>query len=56
MIKNRKFANSLCAMKRHSPRLYGAKVKTIQLFRHKKNDKTSTLLIYFIIPPPDFDN
>ena len=52
MIKNRKFANSLCAMKRHSPRLYGAKVRTIQLFRHKKNDKTSTLLIYFIIPPP----
>lgn len=50
------FANSQCVMQRLAPRLYGAKVKTIQLFRHKKNDKTSTLLIYFIIPPPDFDN
>ena len=48
------FANSQCVMQRLAPRLYGAKVKTIQLFRHKKNDKTSTLLIYFIIPPPIF--
>ena len=46
------FANSQCVMQRLAPRLYGAKVKTIQLFRHKKDDKTSTLLIYFIIPPP----
>ena len=50
------FANSQCVMQRLALRLYSAKVKTIQLFRHKKNDKTSTLLIYFIIPPPDFDN
>ena len=46
------FANSQCVMQRLALRLYGAKVKTIQLFRHKKDDKTSTLLIYFIIPPP----
>ena len=46
------FANSQSVMQRLALRLYGAKVKTIQLFRHKKNDKTSTLLIYFIIPPP----
>ena len=46
------FANSQCVMQRLAPRLYGAKVKTIQLFRHKKDDKTSTLLIYFITPPP----
>ena len=50
------FANSQCVMQRLALRLYSAKVKTIQLFRHKKNDKTSTLLIYFIIPPPNFDN
>ena len=45
------FANSQCVMQRLAPRLYSAKVKTIQLFRHKKDDKTSTLLIYFITPP-----
>lgn len=50
------FANSQCVMQHLALRLYSAKVKTIQLFRHKKNDKTSTLLIYFIIPPPNFDN
>ena len=50
------FANSQCVMQHLALRLYSAKVKTIQLFRHKKNDKTSALLIYFIIPPPDFDN
>ena len=46
------FANSQCVMQHLALRLYSAKVKTIQLFRHKKDDKTSTLLIYFIIPPP----
>ena len=45
------FANSQCVMQHLALRLYSAKIKTIQLFRHKKNDKTSTLLIYFIIPP-----
>ena len=45
------FANSQCVMQHLALRLYSAKVKTIQLFRHKKDDKTSTLLIYFIPPP-----
>lgn len=45
------FANSQCVMQRLAPRLYSAKVKTIQLFRHKKDDKTSTLLIYFTAVP-----
>lgn len=37
MIKNRKFANSLCAMKRHSLRLYCAKVGKVVKYSRKRD-------------------